>query len=168
MKNRMNAVPRRAVRTVDAGRPREAEPDSEVLDRPLFSWLRGALLATAPGTMEELIFFGEGSSGLDGRARAILRDRSAVLRANPRIRIVIGGIASQSGSTADALGLGLRRVQTIRTFLRSQDIDAARIEVAIRGAEWFLVDSPHRVAENGPSGECRLQIADPQWALLRN
>ncbi len=167
MKNRMNALPRRAVQTVDSGRPREGEAVSGALDCP-FSWLREAALATAPTTMGELVFFGEGSSGLDGRARAALRDRSAVLRANPRIRIVIGGIASQSGSTADALGLGLRRVQTIRAFLLAQDIDPARIEVAIRGAGWFLVDRPRRAAENGPSGECRLQIADPQWALLRN
>lgn len=167
MNNRMNTLPRRAVGTVDSWRLREAEARSRILDCLLF-WSCGALPAAAPPPMGKTIFFREGSSRLDGKARAALRDRSAVLKAKPGIRVVIGGLASQVGSTTFAMGLGLQRVRAIRTFLLSQGIDPARIEVAIRGAQWSLIDRPCRASEEAPSGECRLQIADPQWALWRN
>lgn len=167
MNNRMNTLPRRVVRTVDTWRLREAQARSRTLDH-LLSWFCGSLLATAPPTMGTIILFREGSFRLDGRARAALRDRSAVLRANPGIRVVIGGLASKVGSTAHAMCLGLERVQAIRAFVVSQDINPSRIEVAIRGAGWFLVERPSRAAEEEPFGECRIQIADPQWALWRN
>lgn len=167
MNNRKYTRPRRAVRTVDSWRLREAEARSRTLDH-LLSWFCGSHRAIVPPTMGTIILFREGSFHLDARARADLRDRSAVLRANPGIRVVIGGLASKVGSTAHAMGLGLERVQTIRAFVVSQGIDPFRIEVAIRGAGWCLVERPWSAAGEEPLGECRIQIADPQWALWRN
>lgn len=167
MKDRMNPLPQRAVGTADTWHRREDAAVSQILDC-LLSRFRDALLATLPPTMGEMILFRDGSAGLDGRARATLRNRSAALRANPGIRVVIRGWASQPGSTAYAMKLGLQRVQAIRAFLLSQGIGPARIEVAMRGPGWFLVERPRRRAEEDPSDECRLQIADPQWTLSRN
>lgn len=167
MTNRMKALPQPAIPFVDSGPLRNAEAGSRSLDG-LLSRFRGALLATASPTMGEMILFSEGSSVLDGGARAALRHWSAVLRANPGIRVVIGGLASRVGSTTHAMGLGFQRVQAIRAFLLSQGVRPTRIEVAVRGSGWFLVERPGGAAGEDPSAECRLQIVDPQWALWRN
>lgn len=167
MHNRVNAVPMRAAGTVATWRLREAGAGSRILDC-LLSWYRGALPATVRPTMGEMILFGEGASDLDGGARAALRDRSAVLRANPGIRVVIGGFTSRSDFTAYAMGLALHRVLAIRAFLLSQGVDRARIEVAIRGAGWSLLEQPRGAAEPDSSGQCRLHIVDPRWAPSRN
>lgn len=167
MNNRTDALLQRILPTIDTWRVREAEASSRALDH-LLSRLRGALPATAASITGAVILFRESSTGLDARARASLRDRAAVLRTDPGIRIVIGGLASPLVGTAYGMGLALRRVQAIRAFLLSQGIGASRIEVGIRGTEWFLVERSGRWAEEKSSGECRLQVADSHWAQSRN
>lgn len=170
MNNRTDTLPQRILPTVDRWRLWEAEAGSRALDR-LLAHIHGVLADTAdtaPSITGGVILFRESSTGLDAGARAFLRDRSAALRADPDIRVVIGGLASQSVGTAYGMGLALRRVQAIRAFLFSQGVDPCRIEVAIRGTEWFLIERSGRWAEGRPSGECRLQVVDSRWTLSRN
>ena len=168
MKKRMGGRSWLALRAVDQWRLREAEASSRVLKHLLFK-LHPTLSDGAPSTVEERIHFQGHSSDLTGRARAALRAKVAVLRGHPAMRIVIGGFASQPGSRASGMALGLRRVQAIRAYLLWLGIEPVRIGVAIRGAGWSLLEWAGEVAEAGSSPpECRLQVTDPHALSSRN
>ena len=161
------SLSQRAVSAVDTWRLKEAEADARALGLLLWS-LRGSPMGKTPSAMGAVILFKESSAGLDARARTSLGDRCAMLRANPGSRVVIGGFAGHPLGSAYGMRLALRRVQAIRAFLRSEGVEPDRIEVAIRSAEWSLIERSDRWIGEDPSGECRLQVGDPHWALSRN
>lgn len=152
----------------EAWRAWEAGTSSEFLNWFLFT-RHGTLSAAETAIREDWICFEDDRSELDDGARAILGERLKLLRANPAMRVVIGGLAGQPGTVDSVMRLGLGRVQSIRTFLLAHGIDRGRIGIAVRGSGWSVAE---RSAESEPppsqGSECRLQVTDPLWTLARN
>lgn len=137
----------------------EAGTSSEFLNWFLF---------TAETTvLEDWIWFSEDRSELDPRATAILSDRLKLFQADPAMRIVIGGLAGRPGALTHGMGLGLRRVLSIQSFLLAAGIDPSRIGVAVRGSGWSVTERPGST-DTRQSSECRLQVTDAHWTLARN
>jgi outer membrane protein OmpA-like peptidoglycan-associated protein len=129
----------------------------------------GRLPTAETAVLEDWICFEEDRWELGNSARAVLGDRLKLLRANPSIRIVIGGLAGRSGSIAHGMRLGLRRVTSVRTFLLAAAIDPDRIGIAVRGPGWQVVERSMGSEDPMKQGrEYRLQLTDPLWALARN
>jgi len=114
------------------------------------------------GPMSEMIYFARDASELDDAATSILADKVAFLRANPTTRVLIVGYASQPGTDAYNMALGLRRSQAAKAFLISRGIDQKRIEVATRGEGQLVVDGPGEVANaQNRRDQFLLLIPDP-------
>jgi outer membrane protein OmpA-like peptidoglycan-associated protein len=156
-----------AVGLTETWRGLEAGTSSEFLNWFLFT-PHGRSSTADTAVLEDWICFKDDQSELEDRARAILGDRLKLLRANPAIRIVIGGLANRPGTIAQGMRLGLRRVQSIRTFLVAAGIDPGRIGIAVRGSGWSVVERSG--GSEDPAihcSECRLQVTDPRWTLAR-
>jgi len=132
------------------GRPKYAPPASS---------------AAALATMQEVIHFRNDESSLSDSARVILDDKVTVFRANPAMRIVISGFASQPGTADYNMALGLRRAEAAKAYLVSRGVDPIRIEIATKGEGQLLVEGPGEVADaQNRRGQFRLLIADPYLA----
>ncbi|HEX9705738.1 MAG TPA: OmpA family protein [Gemmatimonadales bacterium] len=118
--------------------------------------------ASALATMKAMIHFDHDKSDLTDSAKAILNDKVGVFRANPAMRIVIVGYASEPGSVAYNLALGTRRAEAAKAYLVAQGVDPIRIEIATRGEGQLLVEGPGEYADaENRRGQFRLLIADP-------
>jgi peptidoglycan-associated lipoprotein len=118
--------------------------------------------ASALATMQAMIHFAHDRSDLSDSAKAILRDKVPVFRANPAMRIVIGGYASSPGTEAYNMALGMRRAEAAKAYLVSQGVDPVRIEIATLGEGKLLVEGPSEYANaENRRGQFRLLIADP-------
>lgn len=118
--------------------------------------------AANTATMQEMIHFRRDESALSDSAKAILRDKVTIFRANPEMRIVITGYASTPGTADYNMALGLRRATAAKEFLVQQGIAANRIEIATRGANDLLVEGPSDVANAANRrGQFRLLLAEP-------
>jgi len=118
--------------------------------------------AAALATMQAMIHFEHDRSDLSDSAKTILNDKVAVFRANPAMRIVIVGFASQPGTVEYNLALGTRRAEAAKAYLVAHGVDAIRIEIATRGEGQLLVEGPGEVADaENRRGQFRLLIADP-------
>jgi len=125
--------------------------------------------AAALATMREVIHFEHDRSDLSDSAKAILDDKVTVFRANPAMRIVISGFASQPGTAEYNLALGLRRAEAAKAYLVSRGVDPIRIEIATRGEGQLLVEGPGEVADAANRrGQFRLLIADPFLAAPKD
>jgi outer membrane protein OmpA-like peptidoglycan-associated protein len=121
--------------------------------------------AEALATMQQVIHFQNDQSSLSDSARAILDDKVTVFRANPAMRIVISGFASQPGTADYNMALGLRRAEAAKAYLVSRGVDPIRIEIATKGEGQLLVEGPGEVADaQNRRGQFRLLIADPYLA----
>jgi peptidoglycan-associated lipoprotein len=121
--------------------------------------------AEALATMREMIYFPNDRSDLSDSAKAILREKVTVFRANPAMRIVIVGFASEPGTAAYNMALGLRRAEAAKAYLVSQGVEPIRIEIATRGEGRLLVEGPGEAADAANRrGQFRLLIADPHLA----
>jgi len=121
--------------------------------------------AEALATMQQVIHFRNDESSLSDSARAILDDKVTVFRANPAMRIVISGFASQPGTADYNMALGLRRAEAAKAYLVSRGVDPVRIEIATKGEGQLLVEGPGEVADaQNRRGQFRLLIADPYLA----
>jgi len=121
--------------------------------------------AEALATMQQVIHFQNDQSSLSDSAKAILDDKVTVFRANPAMRIVISGFASQPGTADYNMALGLRRAESAKAYLVSRDVDPIRIEIATKGEGQLLVEGPGEVADaQNRRGQFRLLIADPYLA----
>jgi outer membrane protein OmpA-like peptidoglycan-associated protein len=121
--------------------------------------------AASLATMQQMIYFRNDRSDLSDSAKSILSDKVTVFRANPAMRIVIVGFASQPGTDAYNMALGLRRAEAAKAHLVSLGIDPIRIEIATRGEGQLVVDGPGEVADAANRrGQFRLLIADPYLA----
>lgn len=175
MKNRTSITPWPAVGDgadsvgfCETWRVWEAGTTSEFLNWFLFTPHARSTTAEA-AVVEDWIYFQDGSSELDDRARAILGHRVKLLRTNPAIRIVIGGLCGRPGTIADGMKLGLKRVMSIRTFLLAAGIDPGRIGTAVRGSGWSVAERFGGSEDSTSRGtECRLQVTDSLWTLARN
>src|SRR2546423_3807471 len=134
------------------------------LARPKF-----ASSAEALATMQQVIHFQNDESSLSDSARAILDDKVTVFRANPAMRIVISGFASQPGTSDYNMALGLRRAEAAKAYLVSRGVDPVRIEIATKGEGQLLVEGPGEVADAANRrGQFRLLIADPYLAAPKH
>lgn len=121
--------------------------------------------AEARATMQQMIHFTNANADLSDSAKAILRDKLTVFRANPAMRIVITGFASQPGTEAYNLTLGRQRAEAAKAYLVSQGVDPIRIEIATRGEGQLLVEGPGEVADAANRrGQFRLLIANDYLA----
>jgi outer membrane protein OmpA-like peptidoglycan-associated protein len=136
------------------------------LARPKFA--PPASSAEALATMKEVIHFENDRSDLSDSARAILDNKVTVFRANPAMRIVISGFASQPGTADYNMALGLRRAEAAKAYLVSRGVDPIRIEIATKGEGQLLLEGPGEVADaENRRGQFRLLIADPYLAAPR-
>ena len=130
------------------------------LNRPKFG--PPASSAEALATMKEMIFFRHDQSDLSDSAKATLDDKVTVFRANPAMRIVISGFASQPGTDNYNMALGLRRAEAAKAYLVSRGVDQIRIEIATKGEGQLLIEGPGEAADAANRrGQFRLLIADP-------
>jgi len=106
-----------------------------------------AASAAALTTMQAVIHFADNQAGLSDSARTILDDKVAVFRANPKLRIVIVGHASQPGTQDYNLALGTQRAAAARSHLVAQGIAEDRIEVETQGEDNRLVEGPGEAAD---------------------
>lgn len=129
----------------------------------------GPSSAAALATMQQVIHFQHDESSLSDSAKAILDDKVTVFRANPAMRIVISGFASQPGTSEYNMALGLRRAESAKAYLVSRGVDPIRIEIATKGEGQLLVEGPGEVADAANRrGQFRLLIADPYLAAPKN
>jgi outer membrane protein OmpA-like peptidoglycan-associated protein len=113
-------------------------------------------------TMSQTIHFQRDKSELSDTAQRILREKVAVIRANPTMRVAIVGFASQPGSEAYNMALGMRRAEAAKAYLVSQGVDASRIEITTRGEGQLVVEGPGESANAANRrGTFRLLVADP-------
>lgn len=117
--------------------------------------------AEALATMQEMVYFQHNSSELSNAAKGILNGKLPVFRANPAMRIVIVGFASNPGTEAYNLALGLRRAEAARAYLVSQGVDPIRIEIATRGDAFAVEGIGEAVQAQDRHNQFRLLVADP-------
>jgi peptidoglycan-associated lipoprotein len=145
-----------SVSAAEIARPRGIEAEHRAM---LEADARGQADAT---TMAEVIHFAHDSSELSSTARSILDSKVRIFRSDPEMRIVITGYASQPGTEAYNMALGLRRAEATRAYLVSQGVASSRIQVATRGQNELVIDGPgERADAANRRGEFRLLVADP-------
>ena len=83
----------------------------------------------------DLVHFQEDSSSLTGEAQGILRNQARWLNQYPQYTIAIQGHADERGTREYNLALGARRAMSVRAFLASQGVTAARIRTISYGKE---------------------------------
>ena len=121
--------------------------------------------AEALATMKEMIHFQNQSAELSDSAKTILRDKVTVFQANPAMRIVITGFASQPGTDSYNFTLGRQRADAAKAYLVSQGVEPVRIEVSTKGEGQLVVEGPGELANaENRRGQFRLLIADPYLA----
>lgn len=155
-----------SVSAAETGRLREIEVEyrelRDSLGRPIPVIVVPVTSAAALATMQTRIHFLHDQYNLSDSARAVLDDKLVVFRANPAMRIIITGHASQPGTEGYNLALGLRRAQAAKDYLVSRGIDPIRIEIGTRGEGQLLVEGDSYYADGqNRRGSFRLLIADP-------
>jgi peptidoglycan-associated lipoprotein len=94
---------------------------------------RQRAVAAARATLEAMVFFDYDSSEIREDAAAALRQKVAILRASPQVRLRIEGHCDDRGSTEYNLALGNRRAEAIRQFLTGFGLSADRFEIVSFG-----------------------------------
>jgi peptidoglycan-associated lipoprotein len=102
--------------------------------------------ASALATMNALIYFANDQSNISDSAKAILEEKVPIFRANPEMRIVILGYASEPGTEHYNFDLGGRRATAAKAYLVGRGIKESRIEVVTRGKGQLVVEGPGEVA----------------------
>ncbi|MGD8601865.1 MAG: peptidoglycan-associated lipoprotein Pal, partial [Gemmatimonadota bacterium] len=90
-------------------------------------------IAAARATLEEMVFFDYDESEIRDDAAEVLRQKVAILRASPQVRLRIEGHCDERGSTEYNLALGNRRAESIRQFLTSFGLSENRFEIVSFG-----------------------------------
>ncbi len=106
--------------------------------------------ALAREELTGVVYFEYDSEQLTSAAEDKLRDKAAILRANPTLSIRVEGHADERGSTEYNLALGQRRAETVRSFLAGYGIGAERLTTISYGEERPAVqgDSESAYAQN--------------------
>lgn len=137
----------RSLRDSLARRPMAAAPEASASDM---------------ATMSQTIYFQRDKSELSDTAQRILREKVAVFQSNPTLRIAIVGFASQPGSEAYNMALGMRRAEAAKAYLVAQGVEASRIDITTRGEGQLVVEGPGEAANAANRrGTFRLLVADP-------
>lgn len=91
--------------------------------------------ALAREELTGVVYFEYDSEALTAAAEEELRQKAAILRANPTLSIRVEGHADERGSTEYNLALGQRRAETVRNFLAGYGIGAERLTTISYGEE---------------------------------
>ncbi len=99
--------------------------------------------APVPGTQAHFlrtvpadrVFFDTDQYSLSGPARATLDAQAEYLRQYPSVTVTIEGHADERGTREYNLGLGDRRANSVKTYLESRGISAARMTTISWGKE---------------------------------
>lgn len=94
---------------------------------------RQRAIAAARATLEARVFFDFDMSEIRDDAAEVLRQKVAILRASPQVRLRIEGHADERGSTEYNLALGNRRAESIRQFLTGFGLSQNRFEIVSFG-----------------------------------
>jgi len=81
----------------------------------------------------EPVFFDFDRWELQPQAREYLVRVAAILRANPEAGVLIEGHTDRRGTDPYNVALALKRANTVRDFLVSQNVEARRLDTASRG-----------------------------------
>lgn len=73
------------------------------------------------------VSFAPGSSTLLPGASASLREVAAAMKANPKLKVEIGGHSDAMGDDAKNLALSQRRAESVKAFLVKEGVEAARL-----------------------------------------
>ncbi len=96
-----------------------------------------------------MVNFAFNSTALDAEAQAILRRQADWIRQFPEIRFRVYGHTDAVGSNAYNQRLGLRRAQTVVSYLVSQGVSRSRLEAVVsRGETQPLVVTEGRERRN--------------------
>ena len=96
---------------------------------------RARAVAAARATLEEAVFFDYDISEVRADQQALLRQKVAVLRASPAVRLRIEGHADERGSTEYNMALGNRRASAVRDFLTGFGLPEIRFAIVSYGEE---------------------------------
>lgn len=117
--------------------------------------------AATTATMQEMIHFQREQSTLSDTARRILDNKVALFSADPSLRIVIVGFASEPGTDAYNMALGLRRAEAAKAYLVSKGVMPSRIEIETRGEGQLLVEGPTDAANaSNRRGQFRILLTE--------
>ncbi len=85
--------------------------------------------------LAEMVHFDYDRSEIRSVDEATLDRKSAILTANPALRIRISGHADERGSDEYNLALGNRRAASVKRYFVNKGVDAGRLDVASYGEE---------------------------------
>ncbi len=86
-------------------------------------------------TIYESVYFGPNSADLDGVAKAILWKKILWLEENPGMALVIEGHSDSRGPEMDNLIMGIRRANSVKTFLVKLGVNTERLITVSYGEE---------------------------------
>ena len=96
---------------------------------------RERAIAAARAILEQRVQFDYDESEIRSDAAALLRQKVAVLRASPQVRIRLEGHADERGSVEYNQALGNRRAQSVLDFFTQQMLSAGGFETTSFGEE---------------------------------
>ena len=99
---------------------------------------RERAIAEAREILEQRVHFDYDESAIRPDAESVLRQKVAILRASPAVRIRLEGHADERGSVEYNQALGLRRAQSTIDYLSSLGLDAGRFDIVTFGEEMPL------------------------------
>jgi peptidoglycan-associated lipoprotein len=88
------------------------------------------------------VFFGYDSTSIRDEDTAVLRANVEYLKAHTELELLLVGWCDSAGAPPYNLGLGLRRARSVRRWLVTNGIDAARIRLESYGSEWAEETEP--------------------------
>jgi len=107
--------------------------EAEAAARRAAEAARARAVAAARTTLEAMVFFDYDMSEIRDDAAAVLRQKVAILRASPQVRLRVEGHADERGSTEYNLALGNRRAEAVRQFLTGFGLAQNRFEIVSFG-----------------------------------
>jgi peptidoglycan-associated lipoprotein len=113
--------------------PPVAQPPAQPTEEEIFARLSLDAL-NAQGNLAD-VFFEFDQADLSASARAVLDKNSSWLRRWTSTRISVEGHVDSRGTVEYNLALGERRAATIRDYLASLGVAAARIQIVSKGEE---------------------------------
>ncbi|GLQ06332.1 peptidoglycan-associated lipoprotein Pal [Sneathiella chinensis] len=95
-----------------------------------------------PGSQEDLVlnvgdrvFYGFDNFDLSAEAQAIVQRQAAWLKANPTVTVTVEGHADERGTREYNLALGERRATSVKNYLVTLGVAAARVSTISYGKE---------------------------------
>jgi len=119
--------------SVRAAEEERRRAEAEAAARRAAEAARARAVAAARTTLEAMVFFDFDMSEIRDDAAAVLRQKVAILRASPQVRLRIEGHADERGSTEYNLALGNRRAEAVRQFLTGFGLAQNRFEIVSFG-----------------------------------